>query len=86
MHRKYVYVAQAYDESFEPMDDQDLDVIKRLQRFCLNYASFSNPEYPRVIPNTKTASVKCRHSGFPWEQLDGLNACASRLNQYSNDY
>ena len=82
MHRKYFYAAGGYDESFEPMGNQDLALIRRLQQFGLNYKYFSDPEYARAIPNTKTASVKFCHSGLSWEQLDGINARASRLNLY----
>ncbi|MBS1664533.1 MAG: glycosyltransferase family 2 protein [Bacteroidetes bacterium] len=80
VHRRFFFSVGGYDQSFEPMGYQDLDLILRLQELGLQYRWLKNPVYTSAIPNTKYDSIKFCKSPLDWIEMDRKNARASRFN------
>lgn len=80
MHRKFFFKLGGYNEAFEPMGNQDIDLIKRLNEFGLKYIWLSNPEYSNAIVNSKSESIKFCNSTLSWAQMEMKNAMLSRSN------
>lgn len=74
-----------YDESFEPMGHQDIDLLWRLQRNGVRYVSDPSKEYNRAIKNTKEEGAKFCNSNLSWEEMSMKNRRASALNLASNN-
>jgi len=85
MHRQFFHIIGGYDESFEPMGCQDVDLIRRLYEFGLTYRCFTHPKYLRSIPNTKQESIKYCGSSLPWVEMERRNERRSRANIYAGD-
>ncbi len=73
-----------YNESFEPMGHQDIDLLWRLQRDGVQYVSDPSREYNQAIKNSKEESVKFCSSDLSWEEMAIKNRKASALNVASN--
>jgi hypothetical protein len=83
MNRKYFGGVGGYDESFESMGHQDVDLINRLDVFGLSYKKIADPVFTRSIPNEKSESVKYANSALSWEQMEVRNGKISKANIYS---
>ena len=80
VHRKYFMAIRGYDESFEPMAYQDLDLIKRLLKSGLKYILIPDTRYNKAIRNTTTDSMKNTNSELEWAQMDLINKIRSDTN------
>jgi glycosyltransferase involved in cell wall biosynthesis len=72
--RKYFEAIGGYNESFEPMGYQDLDLLCRLHEFGLLYKAFRNPLYADAIQNNKAESIKFCNSTLSWAQMNVKNS------------
>lgn len=80
MHSRYFRELGGYDECFEPMGNQDSDLLTRLRDFGLIYKRFNDPEYSQAIPNTKAAGIQFCESRLSWGQMDRKNHKTSAYN------
>jgi glycosyltransferase involved in cell wall biosynthesis len=85
MHRRFFHEIGGYDESFEPMGNQDVDLIRRLREFGLTYKCFPGGDFPKALTNSKTESIQFCRPGLTWEQMERKNARISRLNIYTGN-
>jgi hypothetical protein len=69
-----------YDESFEPMGYQDIDLIMRLKLSGLRYVRNGDRKYNAAEKNTKEDSIKNTGSNLTWEEMEWKN----RQKSYEN--
>ena len=80
VHKKYFTDIGGYNEDFEPMGHQDLDLIKRLLKIGLKYKLIPNREFNKTIVNTKIDSIKYTNSKLNWTEMEILNKALSTEN------
>jgi hypothetical protein len=83
VHRKFFFAVGGYDESFESMAHQDVDLINRLYEFGLHYKRFPGSAYTQSIPNEKSEGTRYTQSYLTWEQMEARNSKSSKSNIYS---
>ncbi|UEG51476.1 glycosyltransferase family 2 protein [Mucilaginibacter daejeonensis] len=76
--KRYFEAVGGYDQSFDPMGYQDIDLIHRLQIFGLNYISQPANLYNQAIPNTKEDSVKNAKSSKNYYKMTLANMRISK--------
>lgn len=69
-----------YDESFEPMGVQDLDLIERLKKQGYQYLLVNDPSYNRAVFNTKEVGVCNTKSHLKWYEMVAKNSAQSGRN------
>lgn len=80
MLKKYFEAIGGYDESFEPMSYQDIDLINRLKQIGLRYRLQSNTRFCRAIANTKSESILHTNSTLVYNEMYIKNGMESRKN------
>lgn len=78
MKKNYFEQISGYDESFEPMGYQDVDLINRLKRIGLSYVNSKDSTYNRAIPNAKADSIMNTKSNLTWEEMNIRNLRKSK--------
>ncbi len=69
-----------YDESFEPMGHQDLDLVERFVQIGLHYILLPDNRYNLAIPNTKKESIIHAASSKSYIEMLRHNEDISRRN------
>ena len=78
--KKYFEKIGGYDENFEPMGYQDIDLIMRLKLLGLKYLRLNSQEYCKAELNTKKDSIKYTNSNMIWHEMDYINMKQSTHN------
>lgn len=71
--KKYFECIGSYNESFEPMGFDDIDLIDRLCRIGLEYSLLNNGKYCNAIANTKEESIIYTNSQIDFFKMNNLN-------------
>ena len=77
--RNFLYIG-GYDESFEPMGYQDVDLIIRLLASGLKYMQICDNLYNKTIPNTKEEGLLNVKTKSNWIDMNYRNSQRSRKN------
>jgi predicted glycosyltransferase involved in capsule biosynthesis len=80
MRKEFFLKIGGYDESFLPMGYQDLDILKRLHMFVMNYESVKDSRYNNAIRNSKKDSLKNTASGMSYRKMNMHNFFLSKGN------
>ncbi|HZH74266.1 MAG TPA: glycosyltransferase family A protein [Mariniphaga sp.] len=80
MLRKYFEITGGYNESFEPMSYQDVDLIERLKRLGLEYQLKPNARFCKAIANTKNEGILYTNSSIDYNAMQNNNAGISKEN------
>lgn len=80
MRKEFFLKIGGYDESFLPMGYQDLDILKRLHLFGLNYELVKDRRYNNAIQNTKKDSLKNTASEMSYRKMNLHNCILSKAN------
>jgi len=80
VNKKYFMKIGGYNEDFEPMGHQDIDLRDRLINIGLKYVWIPNGKFNKYIKNTKTDSIKNTNSKLDWFQMVRINGIRSKLN------
>lgn len=80
LHRDYFYAIGGYDESFEPVGHDDLDLLNRLHILGLKYKRISDRLYTQTIPNSQSEGIKNTNSRLSWEEMELQNSISSIRN------
>lgn len=80
MRKEFFLKVGGYDESFLPMGYQDLDLLKRLHLFGLNYELVKDRRYNNAIQNTKKDSLKNTASEMSYHKMNMHNYFLSKSN------
>jgi hypothetical protein len=75
-----------YDESFEPMGFQDVDLISRAQSIGLKYKNIYNIQYTGSIINSKSEKIRYCNSELSYDQMNLLNWEKSYKNRQVGKY
>jgi hypothetical protein len=78
--RKLFFAIGGYDEQFEPMGFQDLDIMVRLWSIGLVYHTAKNRNFIKAIPNTKQQGIALCNSGLSYEEMNLTNKITSLKN------
>lgn len=78
--QKYFDYLGGYNESFEPMGFQDVDMLKRLYKIGLEYHTLKNSKYCKAIANTKGESIRYTNSSITYPEMDRINGNMSIKN------
>lgn len=62
-----------YDESFEPMGFQDVDLILRAQQIGLTYINEYKPQYTTAIVNSKEDKIKNCNKSMSYDEMNSRN-------------
>lgn len=80
LYRERFFRIGGYDEHFEPMGYQDVDLLARLNQTGSKYQQFSDPTYNRCICNSKEDSVINTKSQLTWQEMNIKNHNLSKAN------
>lgn len=78
--KKYFDLVGGYDETFDPMGVQDVDLIKRLLKLGLMYIPKTNLKYNKAIQNTKEVSIQYTNSSKTYQNMCENNQSISVFN------
>lgn len=73
-----------YDESFEPMGHQDLDLIQRMVRYGFHYINHPNGKYNAALANSKSLGIKFCNTKYTWDEMKIINEKKSKENLIQN--
>lgn len=62
-----------YDEAFEPMGWQDIDLMARLWTIGVEYLCIEDPKYNRAVKNTKIQSIAFSNSRKSYREMNTTN-------------
>ncbi len=83
MLKKYFKAIGGYDESFEPMSYQDVDLIERLKQLGLKYHLKPDFRFCKAIANTKSEGILYTNSPLAYDVMQIENARQSIRNSTS---
>lgn len=80
VRNNYYRILGGYDEAFEPMGYQDLDLIKRLTCYGLKYVLQPHSLYNQAITNTKEEGIRHTGSNKTYAEMERANFDRSEQN------
>lgn len=83
MHKKYFHKIGGYNEAFDPVGYEDMDLINRLNILGLEYRRFTDIRYTRAFKNTRAESVENSDTPYSWGEMEMRNLRWSRSNLYA---
>ncbi len=79
--KEYFDIIGGYDETFEPMSYQDVDLIERLKQLGLTYLLRPGSRFCQAIANTKSESILYTNSPLAYGAMQIKNARKSVMNR-----
>ena len=84
--KKHFLKLGGYDESFEPMGYQDIDLLVRANKLGLKYVKESNSNYNDAIKNPKSSGTQFCNTNTSWRQMESNNRKKSKKNILENNF